>query len=135
MIRVSLEPTIISVLMSARAGSALAALYNNPFIRAPSRTGKNDRRRTGLEAAQQCEGVVDLVRPCGRGGIIQRDHEIGACREREPFFHQGPGLGLSDREIAQKSFPKGAPTRAAAACMAETPGLTATSMSRQAGSP
>ena len=34
------------------------------------------------------------------------------------------GLRISDREMTQKSCPNGAPTLAAAACMAEIPGQT-----------
>ena len=36
--------------------------------------------------------------------------------------------------MAQKSWPSGAPARAAAACSAETPGLTVTATRAQAGS-
>jgi len=42
---------------------------------------------------------------------------------------------LSDRDIAQKSWPSGAPSRAAAACIALTPGATSIERSRHAGSP
>ena len=44
------------------------------------------------------------------------------------------GVSRSDSEIAQKSWPSGAPARAAAACSAETPGLTASAIRCQAGS-
>ena len=45
------------------------------------------------------------------------------------------GLRLSDSEIAQKSWPSGAPTRAATASIAVTPGTIATSSVRHAASP
>jgi len=45
------------------------------------------------------------------------------------------GFRLSEREIAQKSCPSGAPMRAAAANMADTPGRTSTCRSRHAGLP
>ena len=46
----------------------------------------------------------------------------------------GQGVSRSDSEIAQKSWPSGAPARAAAACSAETPGLTVSATRCQAGS-
>ncbi len=41
------------------------------------------------------------------------------------------GVNRSDSEIAQKSWPSGAPTRAAAACIALTPGATMMSTADQ----
>src|SRR6185437_16004766 len=43
------------------------------------------------------------------------------------------GLRLSESEMAQKSWPSGAPSRAAAACIAVTPGATAMSRRRHSG--
>ena len=51
-----------------------------------------------------------------------------ACSRR--FSITSQGLRLSESEIAQKSWPSGAPSRAAAACMAETPGNTRMSRAR-----
>ncbi len=45
-----------------------------------------------------------------------------AARMRLSIVSQG--VSRSDSEIAQKSWPSGAPARAAAACMAEMPGAT-----------
>ena len=88
------EPTMISVLISARAESALASVSIDVFIVLSDRAGKNNRRRSGLEASQQRESVMDAARPRGRGGVIKRDHEIRGCRRREPVFHQGPGFAI-----------------------------------------
>ena len=41
----------------------------------------------------------------------------------------GQGVSRSESEIAQKSWPSGAPARAAAACNAEMPGLTSIAIS------
>ena len=46
------------------------------------------------------------------------------------------GVSRSESEMAQKSWPSGAPARAAAACMAEMPGATTISMrARRPGKP
>src|SRR5580693_4103060 len=47
----------------------------------------------------------------------------------------GHGLRLSDSEIAQKSWPSGAPIRAATASIAVMPGMIATSSARQLSGP
>ena len=43
------------------------------------------------------------------------------------------GVSKSDNEMAQKSWPNGAPARAAAPCIADTPGNTTISLRRQPG--
>ena len=45
------------------------------------------------------------------------------------------GLRWSDSEMTAKSWPSGAPTRAAAACIADRPGTTRTSMSAKSPLP
>jgi hypothetical protein len=45
------------------------------------------------------------------------------------------GFRLSESEIAQKSWPSGAPTLAATASIAVTPGMIATSSARQLSGP
>ena len=55
-----------------------------------------------------------------------------ACKRRSITAQ---GFRLSDNEMAQKSPPSGAPTRAAAASIAVMPGSTVIGTARQAGSP
>ena len=45
----------------------------------------------------------------------------------------GQGVSRSEREMAQKSWPRGAPMRAAAACSADTPGTTESAMRFHSG--
>ena len=65
-----------------------------------------------------------MARPPRRARVVQRDDEIGARRGLEAGADRRHGVSRSDSEIAQKSWPSGAPSPAAAACIALTPGAT-----------
>ena len=86
---------MISVLISAGSRVHAAERSNRDMFILPShRAGENNRRRSGFQALQQRESVMDAARPRGRGGIIKRNHEISACRRREPLFHARPRLEI-----------------------------------------
>ena len=62
-----------------------------------------------------------------------RNRALAAASSRRSISAQG--LRLSDSEIAQKSWPSGAPMRAATASIAVMPGTTLESSARQLGGP
>ena len=90
---------------------------------------------TGVSGARCAQQDVARLGQLRRAAAPSAD-----CRARrrnrrrrglEPAPIAGHGVSRSDSEIAQKSWPSGAPARAAAACSAETPGTTAISTRRQ----
>ena len=85
--------------------------------------------RSRSNTAPSCQG-----RACDRGlySAITKPADAAAVSRRTTVSQ---GFRLSDSEIAQKSCPRGAPIRAAAANIAEIPGTTSISSARQTGSP
>ena len=123
--------------MSTTLGSARpSVVMAMSFLRArPTDFAKTTRRILRQRAAQQRESVVNALRPRARRGIVESHHEIGARRQaRDASRSPSQGFRLSESEITQKSWPSGAPSRAAAASMAEIPGRTGCRERATAGS-
>ena len=84
--------------------------------------GGQDLAPSTSNAAPSCHG------PGAADRVVEREHEPRARRRRSGRRVRRPqGLRLSDSERAQKSWPSGAPSRAAAASRAEMPGTTSMS--------
>ncbi len=126
-----------SVLMSASAGSGLG-----------ERGDDHRFRRLARSARAKATGVAALCRARNsakhrRGGRAARGTPDCRWRGRSrppPPREAGArsrlqGLRLSDSESAQKSCPSGAPSRAAAACMADRPGTMRSGMAAQSAVP
>ena len=103
------------------------------------RDRRRDRRPPGVEG-----GNLALSNPNARANCHGRARDTGLYKAIvKPTLAAavrrcsmtGHGFKLFDREIAQKSWPNGAPTRAATANMQVMPGTTVTSRSRQIAGP
>ncbi len=134
--RVAADPISTRVRMSARAGWASAngtiSMVSSARLTAVANTtgvAAGRMSRSSANAAPSCQG---RAREIGLYSAITKPAPAAACRRLVTISQ---GLRLSDSEMAQKSCPSGAPTRAATANMAEMPGITSTSMSRHSGAP
>ena len=67
--RVSLEPMMTSVAMSARPASASPSVVRDRLVRAADRAREGDRRRRRLAVAQQVEGFEDRVGRAFEAGL------------------------------------------------------------------
>ena len=74
-------PTITSVRMSASAASASPSVVAIDLrLGAAGSADEQHGRLAGLHRAQQLERLAELMRPRLRGGIVERDHEVGLGR-------------------------------------------------------
>ena len=98
--------------------------------------GEHDRRvRRARVLSRMSARAGELRAPALRDRIVEGDDEValgGGARCALSITAQG--VSRSDSEMAQKSWPSGAPARAAAACIAETPGDAMISTPRPGGS-
>ena len=122
--RVSREPTMISVAMSARAASASSSVDDvDALVRPPDGAAEHDRRRRRQMPAQPLDrgsriATAAPATPDCRARCT-KPAPAAASSRRSISSH---GLRLSDSDSAQKSWPSGAPIRAATASIAVMPG-------------
>ncbi len=107
----------------------------HPLVRPADRGGEGDgvaggsTARSASNAAPSCQGRAR------DSGLYSASTKPAPAAARSRCSTVGHGLRLSDSEIAQKSWPSGAPSRAAAASRAEMPGTTSMSSAARRGGP
>ena len=96
----------------------------DPFVRPADGARKGDDGFGRPSISQQRKSLVDQLRPRLRGGIVERHDEIGLRRRRAAGVSITPTASNCRRARSpQKSWPRGAPSRAAAASMARNAGM------------
>ncbi len=95
MIRVSGEPMMMQVAMSAFSASASAS--RNTSMRSSGPAGgaaEDDRRGAGQDGGQAFEGAAELPGARLADRVVERDDEAGAGRRQQPQFDQIPRLQI-----------------------------------------
>ncbi len=101
------------------------------LVRPADRGGEGDGVSAGRIGAAASSAAPSCQGRAREAGCRARCTNPAAAAARSRSSTTGQGLRLSDSEIAQKSCPSGAPSRAAAASRAEMPGTTSMSSARQ----
>jgi hypothetical protein len=112
--------------VGASSVTTLTRSSGRPTAR-PNTTGVDWRQMP----AQPLDRIAELPRPRPRDRIVERDDKAGAAAASSRRSIKSHGLRLSDSDSAQKSWPSGAPIRAATASIAVMPGTMVTSSARQ----
>ena len=95
--------------------------------------GHDADRRVGAGGRAGCAGPRPAARSAPRAGVVQADDQVGFGRGLQAALDDLPAVSRSDRLMATWSWPSGAPSTAAAAGAAVTPGTTSMSTDRRLG--
>ena len=136
--RVSLEPMMTSVLMSARPGSASPSVVSVDASRRRGRPRGRRRPASSPRLAPRSNAKASWIwsRPRLRGGIVERDDEIALARGVEPALDDRPGLQIvGERDRAEIMAERRAEPRRRRLHRADARQRPRSSSARHAGSP